>query len=212
MRKLEEQARTRSTGDFISATRSLNELRREERVLVRCSVGASPEANRLFLHLSKWEGRNVLASPSPLRDWLKATTVRFAPAVDDAAAVEAIREALSDDPLEDGVPHRAEQMILQLVQTSADVASTLGSALAKGDTETQGAFVQCLGRLSPEDVLPHALGVVRAALRHSSTRVRGAAVKAVELWGTQEALAVLRDHQEPVARLADHIRKVLASK
>jgi len=212
MRKLEEQERTRSTGDFISATRTLKQLRQEERVLVRCSVGASPEANRLFLHLSKWEGRNVLASASPLRDWLKATTLHFAPAVDDGVAVEAIRVALSDDPLEDGVPHRAEQMILQLVRSSPDIASTLDTALSSGDTETQGAFVQCLGRLSPEDVLPDALGVVRAALRHSSTRVRGAAVKAVELWGTQEALAVLRDHQEPIPRLADHIRKVLASK
>ena len=121
---------------------------------------------------------------------------------------QGIRQSLEDEPLEDGVSHAAEGILRQaILDWKSEVATAL---MPSGDDEIDGSLMQCLGRLESALVLPWALDVARACLQSHSARVRGAAVKAIELWDTPDSLSLLRDHKDQAPWLTQHVERLLS--
>jgi hypothetical protein len=116
---------------------------------------------------------------------------------------------LETQPLESGAPHPVENVLLHAL---GEAPKTVGEAFdrLKGSRPWLGPqFVRCLGRLPRDIAQVGAWSVVVASLRSADIAMRDAAVRALEGWGSSEALAVLEAHRESVGWLADYIRRVI---
>jgi hypothetical protein len=122
-------------------------------------------------------------------------------------------DLLAEEPLEDGQPHQADRIVEYLAKHHGGDFGKVLQARLQGqiDPDVLAGLIRCLGRVTPSFVFPWGLTATRAALRHSNVRIRGAAVRALEAWGTHGALSVLGQHEEPVRWLAEHINEILAS-
>jgi hypothetical protein len=208
MRRLDDCMGSRSTRDFVLAGQVLSELRQFEVLQTLSSQAVTPMSWTLYECLLKWRDSSVvtdildkvlteIAAPQPVRRQS-----------DPRETLREIGRVLTEEPLEDGEPHKAEAMLRDLV---AQVGSKVAAAWQPtGDSEIDGGLVQCLGRLEPELVLPWGLTIVRKALQNDTARIRGAAIKAIELWATEDAYNLLLGHNDPAPWLADHVRRLRA--
>jgi hypothetical protein len=120
-----------------------------------------------------------------------------------------LAERLATNPYEAGEPHPlVPELTAGLAEhTAAQVREVV--ALFERRPDLRADLLRCLGRLPADAAASGLLSLLTHALALPSLRVRGAAVRALEDWGSAAAWEVLRRHEEPDARLADYVRRVL---
>ncbi len=123
-----------------------------------------------------------------------------------------LHAAFETEPLEDGMHHKAENIIEQALQSDED--ERIFDWLKDFSLDdTQPAFaasiLRCLGRQEYLGTSLWRSELVRDALALDDVEVRDAAVQAAELWGDHEILPVLKSHSEPEPWLRDYISDVI---
>ncbi|RJP38960.1 MAG: hypothetical protein C4547_03960 [Phycisphaerales bacterium] len=120
--------------------------------------------------------------------------------------------ALEEDPIEDGVSHPAERLIEQAFCDDADRArgwlSDALSAISPVRPGTAASLLRCIGRIDYAQTGAWGLGVAADALRHGDPEVRDAAIRALESWGGNDCLVMLRGHHDPEAWLRSYVEQV----
>ena len=129
-----------------------------------------------------------------------------------AAAPNELIECLIAEPIEDGVTHPSESILRNAL--NRDTEAVRGWIVDKWRSEPNAgllaALMKCVGRLAWKEVFGWGLKVAKASLSHSDIEVRDAAVQAIDLWGSSEAIALLREHREDVSWLRGYISQILS--
>ena len=115
-----------------------------------------------------------------------------------------------EEPIEDGMEHPAERVLLDLARGSG-VAAILASRLREGSYRHRAALLRCVGRLPVGLAGEWGIPLAAAMLEDRDIEIRDAAIRALELWGAPAATDALRVHseKEPVKWLADYVRLVV---
>ena len=120
--------------------------------------------------------------------------------------------AFEVEPVEDGVGHRAEEIIEEAL-ASRDGSPALGwlrsFSLAAERQSFAASTLRCLGRLANVGSSSWRARLVGEALSLGDVELRDAAVHAAESWGDQEFAGVLASHQETEPWLAEYIHDVI---
>lgn len=120
---------------------------------------------------------------------------------------------LIDEPIEDGVTHRAEQVINEALRTnSSECRAWLSRTLAEHcqrRPSISASIIRCIGRVDYDQVEQWGLDVVDGALRNEDVEVREAAIRALEAWGGPEALDILHHHTDTEDWLKDYVEQVI---
>ncbi|MDE0554263.1 MAG: hypothetical protein OXI24_08625 [Candidatus Poribacteria bacterium] len=123
-----------------------------------------------------------------------------------------LHAAFETEPLEDGMHHKAEDIIEQALQSDGDERILKWLREFSSD-DTQPVFaasvLRCLGRLEYPRISLWRSELVRDALALDDVEIRDAAVQATELWGDRHILPVLKSHSEPESWLRDYISDVI---
>ena len=123
-----------------------------------------------------------------------------------------LHAAFETQPLEDGMHHKAEDIIEQALQSRED-QRILEWLRAFSLDDTQPSFaasvLRCLGRQEHLGTSSWRSELVRDALALDDVEIRDAAVQAAELWDAREILPVLKSHSEPESWLRDYICDVI---
>ena len=123
-----------------------------------------------------------------------------------------LHTAFETEPLEDGMHHKAEDIIGQALQSGEDVR-ILEWLRAFSLDDTQPVFaasiLRCLGRQEYLGISSWRSELVRDALALDDVEIRDAAVQAAELWDDREILPVLKSHSDPESWLRDYISDVI---
>ena len=123
-----------------------------------------------------------------------------------------LHAAFETEPLEDGMHHKAEDIIEQAVQ-SEEAPHILEWLRDFSSDDTQPVFaasvLRCLGRQEHLGTSSWRSELVRDALALDDVEIRDAAVQAAELWGDHEILLVLESHSEPEQWLRDYVSDVI---
>ena len=123
-----------------------------------------------------------------------------------------LHAAFETQPLEDGMHHKAEDIIEQAFQSGED-PRILEWLRAFSLDDTQPSFaasvLRCLGRQEHLGTSSWRSELVRDALALDDVEIRDAAVQAAELWDAREILPVLKSHSEPESWLRDYICDVI---
>ena len=123
-----------------------------------------------------------------------------------------LHAAFEAEPLEDGMHHKAEDIIEQALQYGED-PRILDWLRAFSLDDTQPAFaasvLRCLGRQEYLGTSSWRSALVRDALALDDVEIRDAAVQAAELWDDHHILPVLKSHSEPKQWLQDYISDVI---
>ena len=126
--------------------------------------------------------------------------------------LEYLKSALAH-PIEDGMNHPAENVLLRAVGLMGEQAALqwLDSHWqSHPQTRLTATLLTCLGHLDFSGNPGWRAPFVRHALTSDDLEARDAAVTAVDQWGTPALVDLLREHQEPVAYLADYIAEIVA--
>lgn len=123
-------------------------------------------------------------------------------------------QAFALEPIEDGFPHPAEQIIEKALKTYHLTAIDWIKATYIRNIERvtiAAGIMRCIGRLNSN--LTSIWGIVMAAsgLLQPNIEIRDAAVRALEAWGGQEALVALKAHvqSESSSWLKKYIEQVI---
>lgn len=122
---------------------------------------------------------------------------------------EVIAARLEANAYESGEPHPLVPELVAGLVEDFEVVVRAVEATFEARPELRADLLRCLGRVPVEKGDVHFLALVSRALTLPSLRVRGAAVRALEDWGSVRAREVLRGHVDPDDRLADYVRRVL---
>ena len=129
-----------------------------------------------------------------------------------ARLVNKLHAAFEAESLEDGMHHKAEDIIGQVLQSRED-QRILEWLRAFSLDDTQPSFaasvLRCLGRQEHLGTSSWRSELVRDALALDDVEIRDAAVQAAELWDDHEILPVLKSHSEPEPWLRDYISDVI---
>ena len=116
-----------------------------------------------------------------------------------------------DEPVEDGVAHPGEEILLNTLEHERAgewIQSIYLEALTQ-NPEIAAGILRCVARLAKEEASPWGTSLVVGALANPIVSVREAAVTAIENWEERGLLRYLKQHQEPVRWLAGYIKKVI---
>ena len=123
-----------------------------------------------------------------------------------------LHAAFETEPLEDGMHHKAEDIIEQVLQSREDecILEWL-KAFSLDDTQPvfAASVLRCLGRQENLGTNSWRSELVRDALALDDVEIRDAAVQAAELWDDPHILPVLKSHYEPESWLRDYISDVI---
>lgn len=123
-----------------------------------------------------------------------------------------LRAAFAADPLEDGMDHPAEEIIVEVLQ-SVDKGLALEwfrvLVMDFASPSVSASVLRCLGRQEELGTAVWRTQLVRDALAMDDVQMRDAAAQAAESWGDQEMRAVLQAHTETVPWLGDYINEVV---
>ena len=123
-----------------------------------------------------------------------------------------LHSAFETEPLEDGMHHKAEDIIEQALQSDED-GRILDWLKDFSLDDTQPAFaasiLRCLGRQEYLGTSSWRSELVRDALASDDVEIKDAAVQAAELWDDPHILPVLKSHYEPESWLRDYISDVI---
>ena len=123
-----------------------------------------------------------------------------------------LHAAFETEPLEDGMHHKAEDIIGQILQSGEDqrILEWLRDfSLDTAQPVFAASVLRCLGRQEHLGTSSWRSELVRDALALDDVEIRDAAVQAAELWGDHEILPVLKSHSEPEPWLRDYISDVI---
>lgn len=114
------------------------------------------------------------------------------------------------EPIEDGVTHPAQNLIEKALEEDEPLVSEWIRAFV--DTQRPSfaaAALKCAGRLLSPGSEQWRMSLVEQALKHEDPEVRDAAVQALESWGGERAVEILKKHHEPRPWLRDYIDRVI---
>lgn len=121
--------------------------------------------------------------------------------------------ALEDIPIEDGMQHPADELIERALGASrSSCIEGLSRAFHEFYTSRpamSAAILRCMARVDFAQTGAQGLGLAQHALSHDDVEMREAAVRAFETWGGVEALAILRQHDDPEAWLHEYVSRVV---
>lgn len=120
--------------------------------------------------------------------------------------------AFESDPLEDGKTHLAEQIIGKALRSSEGQRVLGWLRIFSLDVECPSfaaSVLRCLGRQASPGTASWRAGLIRTGLNMENAEMRDAAVQAVESWGEQDLVDVLRTHHEPEPWLREYIQNVI---
>lgn len=120
--------------------------------------------------------------------------------------------AFESDPLEDGKTHPAEQIIGKALRSSEGQRVLGWLRIFSLDVEYPSfaaSVLRCLGRQASPGTASWRAGLIRTGLNMENAEMRDAAVQAVESWGEQDLVDVLRTHYEPEPWLREYIQDVV---
>ncbi len=123
-----------------------------------------------------------------------------------------LHAAFETEPLEDGMLHKAEDIIKQALQSGEDprILEWLRDFSLDAEQPVFAASIlRCLGRQEHLGTSSWRSALVRDALALDDVEIRDAAVQAAELWGDKDILPVLKSHSEPESWLRDYICDVI---
>lgn len=122
-------------------------------------------------------------------------------------ALSALLAAVDSEPVENGVHHPAERDLAVFVDkyTARHIVDVLWTPSIK--SSRSAALLRLLGRV-PAVEASSRLRAVENGLASASIEVRDAAMQAAESWADLSLVQLLRNHQEPVAWLADYAARV----
>ena len=118
------------------------------------------------------------------------------------------------EPVEDGISHAIERVMLELLTRSSrigsDWISTSFQRLLEERKEAAAAgLLQCIGRIKSEALRDIVGSLVSQGLAHSSAQVREAAITVVEQIGDRDLTSLLRRHSDSVPWLNLYAERVL---
>ncbi len=120
--------------------------------------------------------------------------------------------AFETEPLEDGMHHKAEDIIKQALQSGEDqrILEWLRDFSLDAEQPVFAASIlRCLGRQEHLGTSSWRSALVRDALALDDVEIRDAAVQATELWDDKDILPVLKSHSETEIWLRDYICEVI---
>lgn len=120
--------------------------------------------------------------------------------------------AFETQPLEDGMHHKAEDIIEQALQSGEDerILEWLRAfSLDAAQPVFAASVLRCLGRQEHLGTSSWRSALVHNALALDDVEIRDAAVQAAELWGDSDILPVLKSHSDPESWLRDYISDVI---
>lgn len=120
--------------------------------------------------------------------------------------------AFESDPLEDGKTHLAEQIIGKALRSSEGQRVLGWLRIFSLDVEYPSfaaSVLRCLGRQASPGTASWRAGLIRTGLNMENVEMRDAVVQAVESWGEQDLVDVLRTHHEPEPWLREYIQNVI---
>lgn len=123
----------------------------------------------------------------------------------------ALSSSIADQFVEDGWTHPAQAVLEEhLAHHGVEALEDVVWVFEKLDNYRRAALMKCLGRLEwPVAVDRRMLDLAVRSLASKDLELRDATVCALERWESQEALAVLRSHRDPVPWLAAYVAQVL---
>ena len=122
-----------------------------------------------------------------------------------------LHAAFETEPLEDGMHHKAENIIEQALHDDDERILDWLKDFSLDDTQPAFAasVLRCLGRQEYLGTSLWRSELVRDVLALDDVEIRDAAVQAAELWGDPHILPVLKSHYEPESWLRDYISDVI---
>lgn len=123
-----------------------------------------------------------------------------------------LHAAFETQPLEDGMHHKAEDIIEQALQSGEDqrILEWLRDfSLDTAQPVCAASVLRCLGRQEHLGTRSWRSELVHDALALDDVEIRDAAIQAAELWGDSDILPVLKSHSEPEPWLRDYISDVI---
>lgn len=121
----------------------------------------------------------------------------------------ALCAAFEAEPFEAGIAHRAEQIIGKALLSIRSLSWLREFCTDKGNPSFAASVLCCLGRHSRPGTTQWRTGLIGAALAIDDVEIRDAAVQAVESWGGEDLLEILKSHQEPESWMRDYIQAVI---
>jgi len=118
-----------------------------------------------------------------------------------------------DEAIEDGVSHPGEDLIHEALHRSRceclDWLSGILNEHYKDRPSLCASILRCIGRLEQRQVGQWGLHVVDHALRSKDIEIRDAAVCALEEWGGDESVRILRRHHDTEDWLNAYVQQVI---
>ena len=133
--------------------------------------------------------------------------------VSESQFTSEILSAIQAEPVEDGYCHPAEKLLKRsLIEHSSETIRWLHNIISRENNASIAASIlKCLGWVEFEICNDWGFNLVGTALEHPDVEVRDAAVQVLEIWGTTEAIRLLKKHRsrEQVVWLQRYIERVI---
>ena len=124
-----------------------------------------------------------------------------------------ILSAIQAEPVEDGYCHPAEKLLKRaLIEHASETIRWLHNIISReNNASIVASILKCLGRVEFEICNDWGFNLVGTALEHPDVEVRDDAVQVLEIWGTTEAISLLKKHRsrEQVVWLQSYIERVI---
>ena len=123
-----------------------------------------------------------------------------------------LHAAFEIEPLEDGMHHKAEDIIEQALQSGEDERTLewlRDFSLDAAQPVFAASVLRCLGRQEYLATSSWRSELVREALALDDAEIRDAAIQAAESWDDPHILPVLKSHSESESWLRDYISAVI---
>lgn len=225
-----------TTSDFLSATSGVLDQSGKSydspRWLSSGTGSLATSSDAAYLQRSMWEiaDRLFLMRPPEIASEMIEAVTLFPACVDvsfvgqpdvrqsvdenrsRARLISALHSSFEADPLEDGMYHPAEEIIVEALHSEENlhVLEWLRAVCLDAARPSFAASVlRCLGRQTEPGTNSWRAELVGAALAINDLEIRDAAVQAVESWEDPELIDLLESHSEPVTWLRDYIHDVI---
>ncbi len=187
--------------------------------LITARGGASLLRRTWFGSRISFARRWAHASLSPLDDPHRSSGIETASLPPEAYTEEsftgAVTGALDEEPIEDGLRHPVERILATALRWQPDQAAdwiqSLFIQLSAERPHVAAGIVRSLGRLPKGALEPWGMWLAAGALTHRNIQVRESAVRALEMWGGEDAMKALQIWRpnEPRRWLARYIEQVI---
>lgn len=118
-------------------------------------------------------------------------------------------QRIKSAPIEDGVTHLAESLLKRVIYQNSDAPDWF--LLILGEYKLVypsicASIIRCLGRLN---YFNGGVEIMEVYIKHSDVEIRDAAIRALEHWGGEASIGVLREHHDSEKWLNDYVEQVI---